>query len=1008
MGNVCHGRSARRCFFMMLAAACFMRCTPACGQGPALQEEIKQHEQKLAEARTTNRLRDEAVELNTLGSLYRQTGNTQKALEYLNQALSIEHSSGKRGSEALTLNIMGRVYTDLGQEQKALELFNQILPVWREMGNRPGEANTLNNMGRVYNNLAQRQKALEYLNEALPIWREVHNRAGEASTLDNIGRAYSDMGQGAEALDYYNQALPIWRQVGERNGESLTLSNIATVYDNLGQRQKSLEFYNQALSIWREVGNRPGEARTLNYMGRLYSDLGQRQKALDYFNQALPIWREVGNRNGEALALNDIGRVYADLGEKQKALDFYNQALPIWREVGNRRGETATLNNIGRAYSDLGQKSKALEFEYQSLSIWREVEDRRGEAFALSSIGRAYSDLGQQDKALPCKLAALSLAKAAGDPDLQGGIETSLMIDFRNQHRPEEAIFFGMDAVNSYQQIRRNISGLDKDLQAGFAQSKSVTYRVLAELLVHADRLGEAEQVLDLLKEQELKEVLQGAADNPEAKAEPLKLTSTQQQAQSELATPEKTAVALTDMSMEYAVLLAKAARTPEEAARLKTLETKIETGNAEVSDFFKKTLYPELAQKAGTQDANALLSKEKSEVSRLQNTLAELGPRVMGIRLLLGEEHAYSIVVTAQARKKFELKATPAELRSKVLQVRDELRTPTSDPKPHLAELYAMVVAPFGGELNALEQTEKGRVPTLLWSLDGVLRYLPMAALYDGHHYLAERFNNVLFTPESYGHMTASTDPIAAQLRVLAMGLSKSYGGLPPLPGVMPELEAVVHDPAVPESHGPLEGKLLPNEQFTLVALKTELGVGKSFPVVHIASHFIEEAGSGEEPYLMLAGESTGGAEGYALTLTKMEDSSISFHGTQLLTLSACSTAKGDAATNGLEMDSFGMIAQQKDAEAVLATLWDVNDLSTSRLMSDFYARWVQHRAEGKAEALRQAQLGLLHGVAAASTNPEKARGFQSGQESKSTAREAGYAHPYYWAPFVLIGNFQ
>ena len=142
----------------------------------------------------------------------------------------------------------------------------------------------------------------------------------------------------------------------------------------------------------------------------------------------------------------------------------------------------------------------------------------------------------------------------------------------------------------------------------------------------------------------------------------------------------------------------------------MKTLDTKIETGNSEVSDFFRKTLYPQLAQKAGAQDANALLSKEKTEVSRLQNTLAELGPRVLGIRLLLGEEHAYAIVVTAQARKKFELQATPAELRSKVLQVRDDLRAPASDPRPHLAELYAMVVAPLADELSALEQAPQGK----------------------------------------------------------------------------------------------------------------------------------------------------------------------------------------------------------------------------------------------------------------------------------------------------------
>ena len=110
-------------------------------------------------------------------------------------------------------------------------------------------------------------------------------------------------------------------------------------------------------------------------------------------------------------------------------------------------------------------------------------------------------------------------------------------------------------------------------------------------------------------------------------------------------------------------------------------------------------------------------------------------------------------------------------------------------------------------------------------------MRYLPMAALYDGHHYMLERFNNVLFTPESYGHMTDSPLTNGTSPSVLAMGLSKSYGGLPALPGVMPELDAVVHDPAAPESHGPMEGKLLPNDQFTLAALKTELGPGKSFP---------------------------------------------------------------------------------------------------------------------------------------------------------------------------------
>ena len=374
------------------------------------------------------------------------------------------------------------------------------------------------------------------------------------------------------------------------------------------------------------------------------------------------------------------------------------------------------------------------------------------------------------------------------------------------------------------------------------------------------------------------------------------------------MAAHEQAAVALTDLSAQYEALLSKPNRTPAEEAQMKALEAKIESGNTDVSDFFRKTLYPELAQNAGTQAANALLSEEKSEVSRLQNTLADLGPHVIGIRLLLGDEHAYILVITPRSRQKYELKATPAELNDKVQQLRTELRSPSSDPKPHLAEMYSIVIAPLEAELAALERNplDKGRVPTLLWSLDGAMRYLPMAALFDGHRYLAERFNNVLFTPESYGHMTAP-DVNRTHLRVLAMGLSKSYGGLPALPGVIPELDAVVHDPADPQSHGPIDGTLLPNERFTWAALKAQLGPGAGYPVVHIASHFVLEAGSGTEPWLMLGGNDTGDPQGFPLTLSELENSVVSFHGTRLLTLSACSTAKGDTANDGLEMDSLG-----------------------------------------------------------------------------------------------------
>jgi CHAT domain-containing protein len=861
------------------------------------------------------------------------------------------------------------------------------------------EAVQLAALGKVYLQMGYLKMAEESYETALATARTSADRRTEASVLMKAFSAFHQQGLHQKALEYLIELLPIERELGDRHGEALTLNNIGGTYSFLGQEELALRYSSQALAIWREVGDKNMEVVGVNNLGRLCNLLAQWPRAIEFYNQALALAVENGNLKQQEVALGDIASAYLSLGEGQKALDYYNRSLQIQRQIGDRVGEASTLTGLGKIYSNLKQSDKALELYTQALSIELNNSDRDLEASTLNSRGHVYLAIGQRQKALADEVAALLIAKAVGNPGLEAVVADSLMSYFREQRLSEAAIYFGTEAVNCFQLVRRNMSGLNSDLRSGYTRSNSETYRALAELLVQAGRLGEAEQVLDLLKEQELREVLRGSAGDAASKLAPLPLT-----AERELAAAELKAIPLTALDSEYVTLRAKPTRTSAEDDRLRVLDARIEAGNGEVSDFFRNTLYPQLTGKVGPQDANALLSAEKSEVSRLQNTLVASGPRALGIRLLLGEDHVYEIVVSAHSREKYELKTTPAQLRSKVLQVRDELRTPASDPRPHLEELYEMLIGPMSAELKALEAGPANQqgVPTLLWSLDGVLRYLPMSALYDGKRYMAERFNNVLFTPESYGHMTAPSRPIG-DLRLLAMGLSKSYGGLPPLPGVMTELEAVVHDPADPQSHGPISGRLLPNEQFTLDALKTELGTGQSFPVVHIASHFVAQTSNGGEPYLMLGGESSGESQGYALTLSKLSDSPITFHGTQLLTLSACSTEKGNTAGDGLEMDSLGMIAQQKDAEAVLATLWDVSDASTSLLMGDFYARWMKYPSQGKAEALRQAQLAFLHGSTGASS--KVGRGSQIEHDSNA---KAIYSHPFYWAPFVLTGNYQ
>ena len=1043
------GPARTLCMVACLSAG-FLSSAIARAQSIPVQTEITQYEQKLADARAAGHDRDVGLDLIILGYLNRQAGEMQKALADLNEALTIERSANNKAAQALAMSTMGRVYSDRGDENKALELFKQSWGIWEQLGIGPAEAMVLNSIAKVYYNLGRQDEAISYLTESLEDWKELggdegkesrrmlgtrqrmHDigqwgalkelndalpagvkeqlgRDGEAATLDMMGQTYTAKGQGAEALDYFNRALPLWEQAGQQGGKALTLDNMGRTYADLGQKQNALDAFDRALKMWRSVGNRQGEALTLDNMGRLYRDLGLQQSALDYYNQALPVFRETGTKAGEGLALNDIGRAYADMGQPQKAIDYSQQALQFWREASNPRGEAMTLNNMGRDYFDLGQVQKSLDVDTEALALWRKVKDRRGTALALMTVGWAQYELKEPDQALVSELVALALARRAQDPEIEGAIETALMIGLRDQHHPDEAIFCGMQAVSAYQTIRKNISEMDKDLQAGFAQSKSMTYRVLAELLIETGRLGEAEQILDLLKEQELKDVVRGGTPDAGQKFALLSFTPVQQQAQSALAALGAPAITFEQQTEEASALEERTSLTPEEAARLKQLTSNLEQSNQTLLANFAGSFYSIFEHPVVAAGAPAAPAQ-----SYLENSLAKLGSRVLGIRLLLGDHHVYEIVVTAGTRKVVELSTTPADLRGKALETLKVLAQRNQDPRPQLNELYSMIVAPLEGDLKQLESAPgpPDTAPTLLWSLDDALRYLPMAALYDGHQYLLERFNNVLFTPESYQHITDAPLASGSAPSVLALGLSKSYGGLPALPGVLPELESVVHDPSVPQSHGPMAGKLLPDDQFTLAALKTELGSGQGFSVVHIASHFVAETGGAAGPYLMLGGESAGTDQGFAWPLADLENSTIAFHGTRLLTLSACSTGKNYTSHDGIEMDSLGMVAQQKEAEAVLATLWDVNDASTSMLMSDFYARWLKDPAAGKAEALRRAQLALLKGrTDVASVRSQ--RGFEVANEteapvSSGAAVSLGYGHPYYWAPFVLIGNYQ
>jgi CHAT domain-containing protein len=250
-----------------------------------------------------------------------------------------------------------------------------------------------------------------------------------------------------------------------------------------------------------------------------------------------------------------------------------------------------------------------------------------------------------------------------------------------------------------------------------------------------------------------------------------------------------------------------------------------------------------------------------------------------------------------------------------------------------------------------------------------------------------------------------------------LGLGVSKAQPGFNALPGVPEELRGIIRDEsAKPNSarlntvmgvEGVLDGTVMLDEAFTSSAMQTALH--QHYPLVHIASHFQFHPGNETDSFLLLG-------DGSHLTLAQIKSLPNVFSGVDLLTLSACDTATGGSGANGREVEGFGVLAQRQGAKAVLATLWPVADESTQILMREFYRLHEANPQWTKAEALRQAQLALLRGdaqVAASSTvqrTSERADRKTPATNAPAFTRDpnAKYSHPYYWAPFILIGNWK
>jgi CHAT domain-containing protein len=983
------------------------------------------YQQALTLAKESQNRQEEGIALNGLGDSYifSYKSEYRKALEFVQQALNLCKDLPNPQCKVLSLRNMGRIYSDLGEREKALSYYNQSLLLSRAAGNRREEFNTLHNVGSFYRSWGEKQKALSFYNQALRLSRAVGDRREEFKTLDYIASLYEALGEDKKSLPYYNQALLLSRAMGDRREEFWTLHNTGRVHSFLGEKQKALSYYNQALLLSRETSDREGEVMTLNSIGRVYLLLKEQKKALSYYSQSLQSSRAAGDRIEKAKTLRDIGSVYETLNEKQKALSYYNQALLLSRAAGDRREEFDTLNTIGSVYrlledqqeallltgtvgdrfgeanslylagsfyETLGEKQKALSHYNQALSLLRAVGNRLGEATTLNSIGRVYNALGEKQKALSYYNQALPLWRAVGNRFSEAFTLLGIGDLLAEQKETVLAIFFYKQYVNVNESMRNNVRGIFSDSEQYYMQTFASKYRTLAGWLLQQNRILEAQQILDLLKVQELEDYLKNVRGNSQT-SKGVDFLQPEQQILTQFNEPLKTAIQLGE-ELSQLQQIPEAKRNPTQQQRITQLVALQEKLNQQFNDFIKSPA----VQAAIDQLKPSILRQtvDLADLDALRDNLKQLNA-VLLYPLILPDRLELIITPPDSAPLRRTVQLSSSELNKTILEFRQRMQACETKPctkidteqvKSISQKLYSWLIKPLEADLK------QANAQSIIYAPDGQLRYLPLAALHDGNQWLAQRLRINNITAKSLDNL--APQPNTPQLKVLAGAFTEgryqfnvgtqqfSFDGLPFAKKEIAQLVA-----AVPGTTQFLD------QSFSLAAVKPRMN---EYNVLHLATHAAFLPGQPENSFILFG-------NGDRATLRDIE--SWTLNNVDMVILSACETGLGLKLGDGVEILGLGYQFQNRGVKATIASLWQVNDESTQILMNTLYTQLKKGNIP-TTEALRQAQLTLMQSKGSGNRQTKGSISVQPKEGTSLSSQDIDYNHPYYWASFILIGN--
>jgi CHAT domain-containing protein len=798
------------------------------------------------------------------------------------------------------------------------------------------------------------------------------------SALYQLAALLEERGRAAEARDYALRALTLGETTLGKSAPRLVpvLQTLGDAERNLGEFADSLHRFERAGSIIAADPKDVERPWLVNY----YRDFGTLQLALGDLAQAgqtLDAGLQAAGSDPtltveRARLLLDRGRAAVERGEPESRDDLLQAAALLRTRLPD--AHPAVLRVLDELCTlDLATGGiTTAECEQAAMHL----QQSPAAAPALrSAVEVNLSRLAQVQQgpsgARTHAIRAVAAAETSGTPEAlwQGYLQLALVL--RASAQNSEAIFFGKQAVGEIEQERRSLVGAEQRYETGFLRDKVAAYRGVADWLMESGRLDEGLAVLRLMKREEQSDF--GIRDASASEAQRVELTSEEATLLDRYQRATQSAEATKDEVARLSALEESGRISPSEQIQLNTLLAGLRGAESARAGRIEQLLTSQGASPNSKPSQGAVLS-----VPALAREARVFGKDTAFAVYLLTSDHLRVLVSAAGHQAEFLTPLNGAQLQRDIGNFLDDIAH-RRDPGAGADALYEMMLRRVD-EFAAANHVHR----LTLW-LDGALRYVPVAALRDGHRYLLDKYVIQIYSP-SVEEATRVESNRSPQIR--GFGVTQAIAGFPALPAVADELCFVIDGPieglassdgACPSparGKGALVGEGFADAAFTEARLRELLALPGAFSVLHIGTHFRLRPGNALRSYLLLG-------DGSHLTLDTI--GTLSFQGVDLVTLSACQTGLGGArGDDGREIEGLGALVQRRGAGNVIASLWPVEDTSTAQLMRTLYSAFAVNHGDA-ALGLQRAQQAL------------RLRKAPNGRAN---------ADPYYWAGFFVASS--